>query len=119
MGKRDELKVHEVRFGTPVPFSHTSTSANGRKVPQIRVGAQSIPGDVAGAITEAIKREQACEVTMIGPPAINQGVKALAITRGHLASLNLDLILRPAFFNTHIDGKEITGVMFAATTLHL
>lgn len=103
------------------PFTHT---AEGRpqaspSIPQIRVGAQSEVGGVAGAITEAIKRHKTCEVTMIGVQSLNVGVKALAISRGHLASVGLDLILRPAFFDTIIQGKEMTGLKFSAATLPL
>jgi stage V sporulation protein SpoVS len=111
-----DVRIYEVGI-EPTPFSH---SAEGRgsgatEVPQIRVGGQSDAGSTAGAITEALKRFRSCEVTMIGAPSINQGVKALAISRGHLACLGLDLILRPAFFNTEIQGKEMTGMKFTAT----
>jgi stage V sporulation protein S len=116
----DDIRIYEVGL-EPAPFSH---SAEGRgtgetRIPQIRVGGQSDVGGVAGAITEAIKRERSCEITMIGAQSINQGVKALAISRGHLASVGLDLILRPAFFNTEVHGKEMTGMKFTANVLPL
>lgn len=113
-----DIRYYELDLATPFTHEAEGRSAS-TSIPQIRVGAQSEVGGVAGAITEAIKRHRSCEVTMIGPPALNVGVKALAISRGHLASVGLDLILRPAFFDTVIQGKEMTGLKFTAGTLPL
>jgi stage V sporulation protein SpoVS len=119
MDEMIDFTVHTWTSSARQPFSHEGTTAHGRPLPLIRVGGQSPAGDVAGAITEAIKRYKVCEVTMIGAQAISQGVKALAISRGHLASLSLDLVLRPAFFNTDVHGKEMTGLKFSAAVMTL
>ena len=57
------------------------------------------------------KREQkAVEVQAVGAGAANQAVKAIAIARGYLAPIGIDLICIPAFANIQIDGEERTAI---------
>jgi stage V sporulation protein S len=50
------------------------------------------------------------EVQAIGAGAINQAVKAIAISRGYVAPGGLDLVCIPAFIDISIDGEERTGI---------
>ena len=46
----------------------------------------------------------------VGAGAANQAVKAIAIARGYLAPIGVDLICIPAFANIQIDGEERTAI---------
>ena len=47
---------------------------------------------------------------MHGNYAANQAVKAIAIARGYLAPIGVDLICIPAFANIQIDGEDRTAI---------
>ena len=46
----------------------------------------------------------------IGAGAINQAVKAIAISRGYVAAGGIDLVCIPSFIDISIDGEERTGI---------
>lgn len=46
----------------------------------------------------------------VGAGAANQAIKAIAIARGYLAPIGVDLICIPAFANIQIDGEERTAM---------
>jgi stage V sporulation protein S len=50
------------------------------------------------------------EVQAVGAGATNQAVKAIAIARGYLAPVGIDLICVPAFANVSIDGEDRTAI---------
>ena len=50
------------------------------------------------------------EVQAVGAGASNQAVKAIAIARGYLAPIGVDLICYPAFANVVIDGEDRTAI---------
>ena len=50
------------------------------------------------------------EVQAVGAGAANQAIKAIAIARGYLAPLGIDLICIPAFASVLIDGEERTAI---------
>lgn len=66
-------------------------------VETLRVSGKSRPNAVAGAIAGLIRSQGRAEVHAIGPAAVNQAVKALAIARGYLEGDGLDLTVQPAF----------------------
>jgi len=47
---------------------------------------------VAGAIAGVIRENGSAQVQAIGPLAVNQATKAIAIARGYLALENLDVV---------------------------
>src|SRR5215472_1325189 len=47
-----------------------------------------------------------------GRGAVNQAVKAIAITRGFVAPNGIDLVAIPAFTKVEIDGEERTAIRF-------
>lgn len=59
------------------------------------------------------------EVQAIGPAAVNQAVKALAIARGYLAGDGLDLTAQPAFVKLDVAEEERTAVHFVVRALSL
>ncbi len=46
----------------------------------------------------------------VGAGAANQAIKAIAIARGYLAPLGIDMICIPAFANVMIDDEERTAI---------
>lgn len=78
----------------------------------LRVSATSRPNAVAGAIAGLVRGGNTLEIQAIGPAAVNQTVKALAIARGYLQSDGLDLTTQPTFIKLQVEGEEKTAVHF-------
>lgn len=78
----------------------------------LRVSAGSRPNAVAGAIAALLRQEGAVEVQAIGPHAVNQAVKALAIARAYLEADDLDLRATPGFVKLQLHDEERTAVRF-------
>lgn len=76
----------------------------------LKVSATSKPVSVAGAIAGVIRSQGRVEVQAIGAGAINQAVKAIAISRGYVAPTGQDLICTPSFIDISINGEERTGI---------
>ncbi len=76
----------------------------------LKVSANSKPVSVAGAIAGVIRTDQKVEVQAIGAGAVNQAIKAIAISRGYVAAGGIDLACRPSFMDITIDGEERTGI---------
>lgn len=76
----------------------------------LKVSSRSIPKSVAGAISGVIRDKGAVEVQAVGAGAANQAIKAIAIARGYLAPLGIDMICIPAFANILIDNEERTAI---------
>ena len=76
----------------------------------LKVSSHSSPNSVAGAIAGVIREQKAVEVQAVGAGAANQAIKAIAIARGYLAPIGIDLICVPAFANIQIDGEERTAI---------
>ena len=78
----------------------------------LRVAANSNPNSVAGALAGTIREEGSAEMQAIGAGAVNQTVKAIAISRGYIAPSGVDLICVPGFVDIEIDGEERTAIKF-------
>ena len=78
----------------------------------LRVAANSNPNSLAGALAGVIREEGSAEMQAIGAGAINQAVKAIAISRGYMAPSGVDLICVPGFVDIEIDGEERTAIKF-------
>jgi stage V sporulation protein S len=76
----------------------------------LKVSATSQPVKVAGAIAGVVRTQHRVEIQAIGAGAINQAVKAIAISRGYVAAGGLDLVCIPSFIDLSIDGEERTGI---------
>lgn len=76
----------------------------------LKVKSNSTPNKVAGAVAGVIREHRAVEVQAVGAGAANQAIKAIAIARGYLAPIGIDLICIPAFANIQIDGEERTAI---------
>ena len=78
----------------------------------LKVSAQSKPKSVAGALAAVLRERGSAEVQAVGAGAVNQAVKAIAITRGFVAPNGIDLVAVPAFAEIQIDGEERTAIKF-------
>lgn len=84
----------------------------GNIVEVLKVSAQSNPKSVAGALTAVLREKGTAEIQAVGAGAVNQAVKAIAITRGFIAPNGIDLVAVPAFVEISIDGEERTAIKF-------
>jgi len=78
----------------------------------LRVSANSQPKSVAGALAAVLRAHSVAELQAVGAGAVNQAVKAIAITRGFVAPNGIDLVVVPAFVEISIDGEERTAIKF-------
>ena len=63
----------------------------------LKVSSKSIPNSVAGAVAGIVRDKGIVEVQAVGAGATNQAIKAVAIARGYLAPMGVDLVCTPAF----------------------
>ncbi len=80
---------------------------------QLKVSTRSNPNSVAGAMAGVIRTHGAVEVQVVGAGALNQAIKAVAIARGYVASLGIDLVCIPHFVDIEIDGERRTAIRLA------
>jgi stage V sporulation protein S len=78
----------------------------------LKVGSNSKPKAVAGALAAVIEKNGAVEMHAVGAGAVNQAVKAIAIARGFVAPKGIDLISIIAFTTVEIYGQEKTAIKF-------
>lgn len=78
----------------------------------LKVSSQSQPKAVAGALAAVLREKATAELQAVGAGAVNQAVKAIAITRGFVAPNGIDLVVIPAFSEITIEGEERTAIKF-------
>ena len=78
----------------------------------LKVAAKSNPNSVAGAIASVFREKGKVELQAVGAGAVNQAVKAIAISRGYVAPSGVDLVCIPAFTDIEINGEERTAIKF-------
>jgi stage V sporulation protein S len=76
----------------------------------LKVSAWSNPKSVAGAIAGVLRERGFVDVQVIGAAALNQAVKAIAISRSYVAAEGLDPICIPAFQDVEIGGEGRTAI---------
>ncbi len=79
----------------------------------LKVSSHSDPSATAGAIANGIRETGEAHLQVIGPRAVNQAVKAIAIARGYLATSGVDLYFTPGFASVIIGEEEKTAIHFA------
>lgn len=78
----------------------------------LKVSAHSNPKMVAGAIAAFLRESNTVEIQAVGAGAVNQAVKAIAITRGYVAPNGIDLVAIPAFSEILIGEEKRTAIKF-------
>jgi stage V sporulation protein S len=81
----------------------------------LRVSASSNPQSVASAIAHAIYDKHEVKLRAVGAGAVNQAVKAIAISRGYVAPRGMDLTCKPGFTTIESRDGEISAIVFAIT----
>ncbi len=76
----------------------------------LKVSAHSVPTSVAGAIAGVVRDRNVVEIQAVGAGATNQAIKSIAVARGYLAPIGIDLVCIPAFASIVIDGEERTAI---------
>lgn len=76
----------------------------------LKVASSSNPSATAGALANTIREEGRAEIQVIGPKAVNQAIKAIAIARGYIAPSGVDLISVPSFVDVTIDEEQKTAI---------
>lgn len=78
----------------------------------LKVKTTSKPNAVAGAISSILRKQKKLKVQAVGAGSINQAVKALAISRGHLVLSGNDLTITPVFKEVTIENTIKTAICF-------
>lgn len=63
----------------------------------LKVSSKSSPASVAGAIAGMVKDGVGVEIQAVGAGAVNQAVKAIAISRGFLSPIGIEIACIPSF----------------------
>lgn len=75
-----------------------------------KVSSKSKPQAVAGAIGAALREKGSVGLQAIGAGALNQAVKAVAISRGFLAPQGYDIVMIPAFVDVEVETEQRTAI---------
>jgi len=78
----------------------------------IKVSGTSRTSAVAGAIAGVFRENHRAEVQAIGAIAVNQAVKALALSRGYLQEDGFEVVFIPEFVDVQINDKIRTAIRF-------
>jgi len=76
----------------------------------LKVSGWSNPKSVAGAIAGVLREQGWVDVQIIGAAALNQAVKAIAISRSYVASEGIDPVCIPGFQDIEIGGEGRTAI---------
>ncbi len=79
----------------------------------LKVSSKSSPASVAGAIAGMIKDGIVVDIQSVGAGAVNQAVKAIAISRGFLSPVGIEIVCVPSFADIVIDGEYRTAIRFS------
>jgi len=78
----------------------------------IKVSGTSRTSAVAGAIAGVFRENLRAEVQAIGAIAVNQAVKALALSRGYLQEDGFEVVFISEFVDVQINDKIRTAIRF-------
>ncbi len=85
----------------------------------LKVSSKSSPASVAGAIAGMVKDGVPVEMQAVGAGAVNQAVKAIAISRGFLSPVGIEIVCIPSFADIIIDGEYRTAIHFSIQAYHI
>ncbi|MCX8092577.1 MAG: stage V sporulation protein S [Candidatus Goldbacteria bacterium] len=84
---------------------------------RLKVASGSDPKSVAGAIANNIREKKQIEIISMGPAAVNQTMKAIAIAREYLSNEKIDILCRPEFMHIELDGQQKSAIKFVIITM--
>lgn len=77
---------------------------------ELKISSKTEVGKLAGAIAGVLGKNDQVALEAIGAGAINQAMKAIITARGFVVPLGYDLVCRPSFFTTEIEGNEKSAI---------
>ncbi|HPD18222.1 MAG TPA: stage V sporulation protein S [Candidatus Goldiibacteriota bacterium] len=86
---------------------------------KLKVASGSDPKSVAGAIANNIREKKQIEIIAMGPAAVNQTMKSIAIAREYLSDEKVDVLCRPEFMHIELDGEQKSAIKFTILTMPL
>ena len=89
------------------------TAPQSSEIHCLKVSSKSSPASVAGAVAGMIKDGVPVEIQSVGAGAVNQAEKAIAISRGFLSPVGIDIVCIPSFADIVIDGEYRTAIRFS------
>ena len=96
-----------------------STTETKPSIGCLKVSSKSSPASVAGAIAGMIKDGASVEIQAVGAGAVNQAVKAVAISRGFLSPVGIDGEYRTAIrFAVEPRGAAAIAPIVDAAAVH-
>ena len=90
--------------------SHTKAKQQTMNI--IKVAGTSRTSAVAGAIAGIFRENNRAVVQAIGPTAVNQAIKALALARSYLMEDGYEVIFIPEFVEVEINDNVRTAIKF-------
>ncbi|GAB4306297.1 MAG: hypothetical protein Kow0097_05710 [Candidatus Bipolaricaulota bacterium] len=78
----------------------------------LKIASTSEASLAAGAVANTFREEGVAELQAIGPKAVNQAVKCIAIARGYMAPSGVDLYFVPSFVEVNVSDETRTGIRF-------
>ena len=76
----------------------------------IRISSKTNAPSIAGAVTAAALKEKKVELHAVGAAAVNQAVKAIAITRQIIEEGEKEVVALPEFMKVTIEEEEKTAI---------
>lgn len=83
----------------------------------LRVKSTSSPASLASAISHAVYDSKDVTLRAIGPAAVSQGVKAIAIARGYVAPRGFDLSCVPGFTTVEMEDGTTTAIILKVVAI--
>ena len=82
------------------------------EIVKLKVAAGSDPKSVAGAIANNIREKKQIEIIAMGPMAVNQTMKSIAIAREYLSDEGTDILCKPEFMHIEVEGQQKSAIKF-------
>lgn len=97
-------------------MSMSMSTATQQQIETIKVAAKSRTRSVAGAIAGSIREHNGVHVQAIGPYAVNQAVKAIALARRFLEEEGAALTCQPGFADIEVEeDRTVTAMRFTVS----
>lgn len=107
------IKAERTTMTDSLTNANQSSASSFDELNCLKVSSKSSPASVAGAIAGMIKDKRPVGIQAVGAGAVNQAVKAIAISRGFLSPVGIEIACAPSFADIVIDGEYRTAIRFS------
>jgi stage V sporulation protein S len=84
----------------------------------LKVSSQTDPSKTAGSIAKMVANGMPVALRAIGAGAVNQAAKAIAIARGFLSPIGIEIMCAPAFADVIVNEAHKTAMVFAVEPVY-